>query len=501
MFTMQQRHTHITLLALLLLAAAQPARGENMSVSAVTVSTPSGGRDHALVHFNLSWRNSWRTASLPGNHDAAWVFVKFRAHDGVWRHATLSTDPAHHLVRHDNRVPARVEIGRTDGRGVGVFLSRARDGRGTVSWRGVTLRWLRSADGVAPEAPVEVRVFALEMVHVPRGEFAVGDGSRTLVQGQLHRSGIVTQPFVIDQRSTAAPISLGGVSDDALANNDAVGMFTGNEDDFSSIAVQTLPPEFPKGYDGFYSMKYEITEREYVDFLNTLTPAQQAQRAYTSGENGNEIRQRGDVYVTAVPDQACSNLNWADGTAYCDWAGLRPMTEMEFEKACRGPGLPMPNAFAWGDTTLPSSMGGFGNPFATADVETDDLDGQRRGGGPRHEDPGVVKAARAAGAPLGPSSFGASYWGIMDLSGRLWERCVSIGHPAGRAFTGLPGDGMLDAQGNADVVGWPGVDSIGAGFRGGAIFDKIAARRVSDRYYANYASDYRYGNSGFRGVR
>jgi formylglycine-generating enzyme required for sulfatase activity len=89
----------------------------------------------------------------------------------------------------------------------------------------------------------------------------------------------------------------------------------------------------------------------------------------------------------------------------------------------------------------------------------------------------------------------------MDLSGRLWERCVSIGHPLGRAFDGKPGDGMLDAQGSADVEGWPGADAVGSGFRGGAIFDKIAARRVSDRYYANYPSDYRYGNSGFRGVR
>jgi formylglycine-generating enzyme required for sulfatase activity len=499
---MKHSFEHISILALVVLTVvAAPARSENMSVSAVTVAAASSRSEHALVTFNISWRNSWRTASEPGNHDAAWVFVKFRERGGIWRHATLSTDAAHHAVRRDNRVAARVEVGVTDGRGVGVFLSRAREGRGTIAWRNVALRWLRADDGVSTDADVEVRVFALEMVHVPRGEFAIGDGSRTLVQGQLHRSGFVTQPFLIDARAAVSPVALGGFSADALANNDGVGMFETGEDDFSSLVTQTLPPTFPKGYDGFHIMKYEITEREYVDFLNTLTPAQQAQRAYTSGENGNEIRLRGGVYVTAVPDQSCSNLNWADGAAFCDWAGLRPMTELEFEKAGRGPGLPMPNAFAWGDTTLPASMGGFGNPFATAEVETDDIEEKRRGGGPRHDDPGERVAVRAAGAPQGPRALGASYWGVMDLSGRLWERCVSIGHPLGRAFDGKPGDGMLDAQGSADVEGWPGADAVGSGFRGGAIFDKIAARRVSDRYYANYPSDYRYGNSGFRGVR
>ena len=34
-------------------------------------------------------------------------------------------------------------------------------------------------------------------------------------------------------------------------------------------------------------------------------------------------------------DRACNFLNWNDLAAYLQWAALRPMTELEFEKICR----------------------------------------------------------------------------------------------------------------------------------------------------------------------
>ena len=30
------------------------------------------------------------------------------------------------------------------------------------------------------------------------------------------------------------------------------------------------------------------------------------------------------------------HISWSDMSAYLDWSGLRPMTELEYEKACRG---------------------------------------------------------------------------------------------------------------------------------------------------------------------
>ena len=45
------------------------------------------------VQFDITWENSWRTSSAPGNWDAAWVIVKYRnAATGLWEHARLGDD-------------------------------------------------------------------------------------------------------------------------------------------------------------------------------------------------------------------------------------------------------------------------------------------------------------------------------------------------------------------------------------------------------------------------
>ncbi|MCS7085849.1 MAG: hypothetical protein RMM53_08950, partial [Bacteroidia bacterium] len=37
---------------------------------------PAPNRD--LIAFEISWQNSWNVVGPPSNHDAVWVFVKFR---------------------------------------------------------------------------------------------------------------------------------------------------------------------------------------------------------------------------------------------------------------------------------------------------------------------------------------------------------------------------------------------------------------------------------------
>ncbi|MBK6364893.1 MAG: hypothetical protein IPF52_15970 [Saprospiraceae bacterium] len=61
---------------------------------------------------------------------------------------------------------------------------------------------------------------------------------------------------------------------------------------------------------------------------------------------------------------------------------------------------------------------------------------------------------------------GASYYGIMELSGNLWERPVTVGNPTGRDFSGN-GDGVVSNVGNANYPWWPGINAIGVGVRGG----------------------------------
>jgi formylglycine-generating enzyme required for sulfatase activity len=101
----------------------------------------------------------------------------------------------------------------------------------------------------------------------------------------------------------------------------------------------------------------------------------------------------------------------------------------------------------------------------------------------------------------GRITAGASYYGILELSGNLWERSVTIGNTTGRAFTGLHGDGELDLNGNAVVANWPGTNASGAGFRGGGWNKGCSIARVSDRYDAASPHTTRYYNRGLRCVR
>jgi len=201
-----------------------------------------------------------------------------------------------------------------------------------------------------------------------------------------------------------------------------------------------------------------------------------------------------------------------DGAAYSDWAGLRPMTELEFEKACRGPETPVANEYAWGTVTVASNPYTLGNPSATNEgiasnystsagnasysSTVGSIDGPLRVG---------IFAANADNS--GRITAGASYYGIMELSGNLWERAVTVGNPTGRAFTGLHGNGALSTNGYANETAWPGLTggevtlATGSGFRGGHWSDSSTYMRVSDRNRGAYTNTYRFNLLGFRAVR
>jgi hypothetical protein len=89
----------------------------------------------------------------------------------------------------------------------------------------------------------------------------------------------------------------------------------------------------------------------------------------------------------------------------------------------------------------------------------------------------------------------------MEMSGNLLEHFVSAGHPIGRSFTAIHGNGILSPAGYADVQGWPGSNSAGAGFRGSYWSYVSPYMRVSDRSGAAGTDAVRYPTDGGRGGR
>ena len=97
---------------------------------------------------------------------------------------------------------------------------------------------------------------------------------------------------------------------------------------------------------------------------------------------------------------------------------------------------------------------------------------------------------------------GAGFYGVMELSGNVWERAVTVGRSTGRGFEGrYHGNGVLDSSGNPNVTSWPGTNANGAGFRGGDWGNGAHYARLSDRNIAAGSFTGRAYNYGGRGVR
>lgn len=476
------------------------ARANDVQVSGVTLTgdNPNGQPAFTNVQFNLSWKNSWRDAGAPSptaNWDAVWLFVKFKDESGFYRHATLSTNPAHHNGQGFTVAPA------PDGKGA--FIHRSQAGSGDVNLTNIQLRWTYGADMTVPIAAVQVQVFAVEMVYVPEAAFFVGDSSFANINNQFARGGSI-EPFLIASENE---LTLGGTNTNNLANRNNTGVFA--SDDFSNTQTRTLPAAFPKGFRAFYCMKYELSFGQMADFYNNLSAQQlSAIGGATANLTGNRAATFTGTHpnlITNRPDRAIAyNFSPSAQRAllYLAWSGLRPMTELEFEKACRGVEKGVPGEFAWGNASAVAATSISGNEDGTETITNAQANVNYNGGTFSNGDAGTgaLRVGIFARSGTGRTQAGASYYGIMDLSGNIEETVVTVGNQQGRAFTGVHGSGNLNPSGGLlgnESSDWSNfVNNSGLTTRGGNWSDSFLRIRVSDRFRPSTNS-----NNNMRGVR
>lgn len=288
--------------------------------------------------------------------------------------------------------------------------------------------------------------------------------------------------------------------------------------DGENWSVNTPYPNYPNGFSGFYAMKYEISQEQYVKFLNKLTRTQQdallpdikksnlskgsfvfGNPKKSSARNGIVIAdiQANKPYVfsdsleIATGDDlsingetiACNFMSVNDMLAYADWMGLRPLSELEYEKISRRPFpvIPLKHEYAWNSDRI-SLPGGIANPGRANETAV----GGNANYGNVAAIGGPLRVGAFASGKSAQENAGVGFYGAMDLSGNLSEIYYNA-NVAGRklnAFSDLShGDGYLNATtGLTDIAvsTWPnGMDAFAV--RGGSYKDSDKFLAVSDR--------------------
>lgn len=417
----------------------------------------------------------------------------------IWEHALLNNTG--HTAASGTTIDAGLQtpgsaFNSTTNPAVGVFVYRNADGKGDLSLSSVQLRWNYGASTVTDAAEVDIQVFAIEMVYVPQGSFSVGSGgTETNSFTAANSTAGNTTTFLI---GSTAPTIQGNNASSSASNLSA----RGGLDLGLNTTTATLATGYPTGFNAFYCMKYELSQGMYRDFLNSLTREQQASRVWTvcttgttsitnryvmtntsAISNDNGIRCDATVDANApitfycdydgdgIPNEsadgewlAANYAIWTDQCAFLDWAGLRPMTELEFEKSSRGTLTPVADEYVWGTGAIASGAYTYTNGGQSSEgIAT----GFSVTAGNAVYANTVGKRANRAGIfaansnNTGRVSAGASFYGIMEMSGNMREILVTVGNAAGRSFTGVHGNGLLHKTGDGNVDFWPGINGNG----------------------------------------
>lgn len=505
------------LFATIFFIGAMPmAFANNLNVSNLNVLNVDTASGTMTFTCDVTQDNSWRNNN---NHDAVWLFMKYSTDAGqTWNHASMfgyGTNPAGFSAGNNFSL-----IVPNDGKGF--FLQRSDFGNGHINVQGLKFVWNYAQDNVpasvASAANTIHKIFGMEMVYIPQGAFYAGDGNSSS-DFHFKAGSSDNNPWYIQSENAITTTN--------APSNGYFYQSTGATGENSNGDIFLVPASYPKGYAPFYMMKFELTEGQWIGFFNTLTTAAKVNRDITSGnlggKNSDGVVKRNTISwdasnptskaISLRPSRPVSFVSWPDVAAYAAWSGLRPITELEFEKATRGKDIaPTLDEFAWGnatytsvattDITPDSDENGTEALASSANLNRNSLgfsSGDGRSVGIAQGQSGPLRAGIFAANSTNRINSGSGFYGNMEISGNLAEPVVTIGRSQGRQFLASHGNGQLTTlsgyEGNATNIDWPGIDNInasrgisgtiGIGYRGGDFASSnIRTYQLSSRTFA-----------------
>jgi len=434
----------IILSALGIFMLAGPALANNVAVANVVLQNIDTDANTVQVKFDLSQSNAFGDLTWDSQafSDYIWVVVKY-GDDSFdlptvgYKHATLASGGTI-TPSSDNK---------------GAFV------KSSTATTNMTLVWNYGADGLSDTAIVSVKVLALETVKIPEGRFTYNAGG------------------------------IGGSG----SNNYGGGAET---DVTSATSLPTgAASGWPNGYGAFYLAKYEVSQGQYADWLNMLGANDASSFFSAQTGSGHTITYTagnayGSRYSASIPNRGNNYMSTSDSWAYGAWLAMRPMTEMEFEKASRGTniGAVNTNTYLWGNGD-PTGSGTYTYNDGSGNATYFKYFANYSGGPSRPIDVGHYLRGDIARTN---AQTGASPYGVADLSGNDWEWEINC------AGTTLP----LNGVGTLTVpASWPTASSANKGVRGGNWSNGLSYLRVSDRILASRSYSDRGNNIGFRPAR
>lgn len=437
--------------------------------------------DARTIRATLSWKNSWSLSTDPANNDGVYITLRRRRID-------LAKSPWE-VVK--PVIAETIKKGETES-----FVSSCK------------------SIGILVEATsITKNVDSLDLRIKVESPFEQGDW--VLSATAVEMASVKPSPLGFYLGDGASQFAFGGRDNQPIKSN------FGKVDTLSISGLDKIAIKWPSERS-FFLMKYELSQRQFIWCFNqfpkelqlTLIPELQGKAAgdmafpaFTNNRNGLFVEsvsaETGITLETQFPFVSMSGLTPRLLSACLAWLGLRPMTELEYEWACRGPLKPIAKEAAWGTNRVMD-----GN-----DLTDSLLDAEKFVERPSDSLVGLANFAKPAGEAYlqGPSRSGAcqsiknervangmGYYGHADLSGNLWELCLKASSKS--AFEGS----YLANQ--TSIEPWGANDEFIV--RGGAwlslVFDDIRYPfrdiAVSDRFYWNYDLTIPRPTIGGRGV-